>query len=113
VAKSGYVEGQSGWFSCRSTCYLAAGRPVVVQDTGFSDVLPVGKGLLSFRDLDGAIEALESVEADYDEHRDAARALAEEWFDSGKVLTELIERAMTNQGVGSQKRVEEEPQSGG
>ena len=112
VAKNGYVEGQSGWFSCRSTCYLAAGRPVIVQDTGFSEVLPVGKGLLSFRDLDGAVEALESVEAAYDEHRDAARALAEEWFDSGKVLTQLIERAMTNQGVGPETGEDREPQGG-
>lgn len=94
VAKSGYVEGQSGWFSCRSTCYLAAGRPVIVQDTGFSQVLPVGQGLLPFRDLDGAVAAVEAVEADYATHCEAARGLAEDWFDSAKVLTSLIERAM-------------------
>ena len=55
VAKNGYVEGQSGWFSCRSACYLAAGRPVVVQDTGFSSVLPTGDGILSFSTLDEAV----------------------------------------------------------
>ena len=100
VAKSGYVEGQSGWFSCRSTCYLAAGRPVVVQDTGFSRVLPVGKGLLPFSDPDGAVAALESLEADYEGHRDAARALAEDWFDSAKVLPRLIEDAMRPASAG-------------
>ena len=94
VAKSGYVEGQSGWFSCRSTCYLAAGRPVIVQDTGFSAVLPTGEGLLPFRDLEGAIAAIETVESDYATHREAARGLAEEWFDSRKVLASLVERAM-------------------
>jgi hypothetical protein len=113
VAKSGYVEGQSGWFSCRSTCYLAAGRPVIVQDTGFSEVLPVGKGLLPFRDLDGAVAALESVESNYDEHRDAARALAEDWFDSAKVLTQLVERAMSKPDKVVDMPDEPEPQSGG
>lgn len=94
VAKNGYVVGQSGWFSCRSTCYLAAGRPVIVQDTGFSKVLPVGKGLLPFRNVDEAVEAIAEVESDYASHSEAARALAEDWFDSGRVLTDLIENAL-------------------
>ena len=59
VAKNGYVQGRPAWFSCRSACYLASGRPVIVQDTGFGDVLPVGEGLLSFSDLEGAASAIE------------------------------------------------------
>ena len=93
VAKNGYVQGQSGWFSCRSACYLAAGRPVVVQETGFSKVLPVGEGLLAFTTLEEAREGIRQVEADYDRHSRAARAIAEDCFDSDHVLTQLVERA--------------------
>ena len=64
VAKNVYVATRSGWFSCRSVCYLAAGRPVVLQDTGFSDVVPTGEGLLSFDDEAGAFDAIGRVEAD-------------------------------------------------
>jgi hypothetical protein len=99
VAKSGYVEGQSGWFSCRSACYLAAGRPVIVQDTGFSKVLPVGVGIVPFRDLEQAVAAVRAVESDYQSHRDAARALAEQWFDSRRVLSELVDRAMQSESA--------------
>ena len=91
VAKSGYVAGRSGWFSDRSACYLASGRPVVAQDTGFSDHLPVGGGLLAYDDVDGAVDALTSVTADYARHAEAARDLAEEHFDSGRVLGGLLE----------------------
>jgi hypothetical protein len=94
VAKHGYVLGQVGWFSCRSACYLAAGRPVVVQDTGFSDVLPVGEGIVAFRTFDEAVEALAEVESSYARHSRAARAIAEEYFDSARVLGDLIDRAM-------------------
>jgi hypothetical protein len=94
VAKNGYVQGQSGWFSCRSACYLAAARPVVVQETGFSKVLPVGEGLLAFTTPEEAQDGIRQVEADYDRHSRAARAIAEECFDSDKVLTQLVERAM-------------------
>jgi hypothetical protein len=94
VAKHGYVAGQVGWFSCRSACYLATGRPVVVQDTGFSDVLPVGEGIVAFRTLDEAVDALADVESKYERHARAARAIAEEYFDSKRVLGELINRAM-------------------
>ncbi|MEE9126082.1 MAG: glycosyltransferase family 1 protein [Planctomycetota bacterium] len=94
VAKNGYVAGQSGWFSCRSACYLAAGRPVVVQETGFSSVLPVGEGILSFTTPEQAREDIRRVEADHERHCRAARAIAEEYFDSDKVLTQLVERAM-------------------
>jgi hypothetical protein len=94
VAKHGYVLGQVGWFSCRSACYLAAGRPVVVQDTGFSEVLPVGEGIVAFRNLDEAVEGLADVEAGHARHSRAARAIAEEYFDSNRVLGDLVERAM-------------------
>ena len=94
VAKGGYVLGQSGWFSCRSACYLAAGRPVVVQDTGFSKVLPCGEGILPFTNMDEAIAGIQSVESDYDRHSRAARQIAEEWFDARKVLTRFIDDAM-------------------
>jgi hypothetical protein len=100
VAKNGYVRGQAGWFSCRSACYLAAGRPVVVQDTGFGPVLPVGEGVVPFRSLEGAVAAIQEVEADYVRHARAARAIADEYFDSDKVLTRLVDEAMS-QGAGS------------
>jgi hypothetical protein len=93
VAKHGYVTGQSGWFSCRTACYLAAGRPAVVQDTGLSGLYPTGKGLLTFSTVDDAVAAIEEVEADYEAHADAARAVAAEFFDSDRVLTQLIDDA--------------------
>ncbi len=92
VAKSGYVVGATGWFSDRSACYLASGRPVVAQDTGFSRHLPVGEGLLAFETGAEAVAALGAVEEDYDEHRRAARALAEEHLDSDLVLGRLLDR---------------------
>ena len=76
VAKNGYVTGETGWFSCRSACYLAAGRPVVVQDTGFRDVLPVGEGVLAFATPEEAADAVRAVEGDYARHSRAARELA-------------------------------------
>lgn len=94
VAKQGYVLGQAAWFSCRSACYLAAGRPVVVQDTGFRSVLPTGTGIVAFRTPDEATAAIHDVQARYDEHATAARDLAAEYFDARKVLASLIERAM-------------------
>jgi hypothetical protein len=90
VAKQTYVRANTGWFSCRSACYMAAGRPVVVQDTGWSRRLPSGRGLLAFNDLDTAVDALREVEADPDGHAKAARAVAEEWFASGRVLGEML-----------------------
>jgi hypothetical protein len=95
VAKNGYVRGRPGWFSCRSACYLAAGRPVVVQDTGFGTVIPVGEGLLAFRTVEEAAAAIDGVECHYARHAQAARAIAEEYFDSDRVLTRLIEEAMS------------------
>jgi glycosyltransferase involved in cell wall biosynthesis len=91
VAKNGYVQGQPGWFSERSACYLASGRPVVVQDTGFSAVLPVGEGIFAFKTLEEAAAAIEEVEANYAREAKAARAIAGDYFDSEKVLKRLIE----------------------
>lgn len=103
VAKNAYIQGQPGWFSERSACYLAAGCPVVVQDTGFSSILPVGEGILSFRTLPEAVAGIQEVIANYPRHAQAARGFAEDYFDSDKVLTDLIEEALNNDGklVGS------------
>lgn len=92
-AQSAYVASGSGWFSDRTTRYLASGLPAVVQDTGFSRHLPVGEGLLAFSTEQGALRALDAVASDYDRHRKAARAVAEEAFDSDKVLTRFLETA--------------------
>jgi hypothetical protein len=94
VAKNGYVTGRSGWFSERSAVYLAAGRPVITQDTGFDKVLPVGKGLRSFTNVEEALDAIRDVESDRRGHGRAAREIAEEYFDSDKVLTAFVERAL-------------------
>jgi len=96
VAKNGYVVGKPGWFSCRSACYLAAGRPVVVEDTGFGAVIPTGRGVLSFSDPDQAIADIHEVEANYGPHARAAREIAHEFFDARKVLTRLVERALAS-----------------
>jgi hypothetical protein len=92
VAKSGYVNSRSGWFSDRSACYLASGRPVTAQDTGFGEALPVGEGLLAYSSTADAAAAVTEIERDYDRHRAAARALAEEHLDAAKVLPRLLER---------------------
>jgi hypothetical protein len=99
VAKNGYVEGRPGWFSCRSGCYLAAGRPVVVQDTGFTPILPVGDGILIFRTLEEAADGIRRVASDYQRHSLAARTIAEAYFNSDGVLTDLLEKAFAAQEV--------------
>jgi hypothetical protein len=91
VAKHMYVATAAGWFSDRTACYLATGRPAVVQDTGFTGTLPTGKGLLAFRTAGEAIDALAEIDASYEDHCDAARALAETHFDSDRVLTRLLD----------------------
>jgi hypothetical protein len=96
VAKHGYVQSRCGWFSERSACYLASGRPVVVQDTGFSDFLPNGRGLLAYSDIESAASAVEEVAAHYDDHCRAAREICETHFDSGDVLNSLLERCMND-----------------
>jgi hypothetical protein len=92
IAKEGYVVSRSGWFSDRSACYLASGRPVLAQDTGFDDRLPTGAGLFAFHTTDDAVASIEELRRDYRRHASAARAIAEEHFDSDRVLTRLLER---------------------
>ena len=89
-AKAGYVTGRSGWFSERTCCYLASGRPAVVQDTGWTDWLPAGEGLLAFRNIDEAAAALEEVASDPERHGRAARKVAEEHFDAARVCGDLL-----------------------
>jgi hypothetical protein len=97
VAKDVYVRSHSGWFSDRSICYLASGRPVVVQDTGLEGQLPTGEGLFVFRTVEEARAAIEEVSQDHRRHAHAARRVAEECFDSDKVLSRLLDRL----GVGA------------
>jgi glycosyltransferase involved in cell wall biosynthesis len=96
VAKGAFVRTASGWFSDRTTRYLASGKPAVVQDTGFTRAIPAGKGLFAFRTLEDAVAAVEQIQADYEGHSRAARALAEQHFDSDVVLSRFLEVA----GVG-------------
>jgi hypothetical protein len=99
VAKNGYVVGRSGWFSGRSACYLAAGRPVVVQDTGFSKVLPVGEGVISFSTVDEAEAGIREVEANYQRHAKAAQDIAETYFDSDKILNRILDITLNTPGA--------------
>jgi hypothetical protein len=90
VAKEGYVKSRSGWFSCRSACYLALGRPCVLQDTGWSKIYPTGNGLIAFGNMEEAVAGLEAVSSDYAAHCRQARNVAEEMFDASRVLTDLL-----------------------
>jgi hypothetical protein len=90
VAQNIYVDTNSGWFSDRTVRYLASGRPALVQDTGFSRHYPVGEGLIAFRTVDEAIDGAERIVEDYGRHCAAARRLAEEFFDSDKVIPRLL-----------------------
>jgi hypothetical protein len=92
VAQGIYVDTSTGWFSDRSTRYLASGKPVLVQDTGFSRNFPVGEGLLTFRTLEDAVAGVAQIITDYPRHCRAARDLAEAYFDSDKVLGRLLEQ---------------------
>jgi hypothetical protein len=89
-AQAIYVETGSGWFSDRTVCYLASGKPALVQDTGFSRNYPVGEGLLAFRTLDEAVAGAEAIFRDYEKHCRAAREIAEAFFDSDKVLSRFL-----------------------
>jgi hypothetical protein len=93
AAKGGYVGTSSGWFSDRSACYLAAGRPVVLQSTGFEDVLPTGEGLFAFETIEQAAEAIAQVRADYPRHSRAAREIAREHLACERVLPRLLDAA--------------------
>jgi hypothetical protein len=92
VAKGMYVHTNSGWISDRSACYLASGKPVLAQDTHLARVVPCGKGLITFSTLDDAVEGAEEIERNYSVHAQAARQLAEECFESGRVLRRLLEQ---------------------
>lgn len=91
AVKHGYAAGRTGWFSDRSACYLAAGRPVIVQDTGIGAHVPTGLGVMTFTDLDSAADALDRVESDYARHAAGAAAFAREHLDSDRVLPRLLE----------------------
>ncbi len=93
VAKHAYVTRRSGWFSDRSECYLAAGRPVVVQDTGWTDHLPAGTGLVAFSTPEEAIDGVERVDRDYAAHAAQAIRIADEYFDAERVLPKLLDRS--------------------
>jgi hypothetical protein len=90
VAKSGYVASQCGWFSDRSVCYLASGRPVIAHDTGFGAFLPTGAGLFRFTTEDDVLAAIDALNTDYDKHARCARDIAEAFFDSRRVLDRLL-----------------------
>lgn len=90
IAKQGYVAARCGWFSDRSLCYLASGRPVIAHDTGFGDWLATGEGVFAFTTAQDVAQAVEALRADYPRHRRAARALAVDVFDSDRVLRELL-----------------------
>jgi len=91
VAQGLYVESRCGWFSDRTARYLASGKPALVQDTEFGRTYPVGEGLVTFRTLEEAIAGAEGIAKDYEGHCDAARAIAETYFDSDKVLGRLVD----------------------
>jgi hypothetical protein len=91
VAKNIYVRSASGWFSDRSICYLASGKPVLAQDTGFTRHHPTGEGLVAFTTLDEALAGVEAIASDYERHAQAARALAVERFESSVVLRRLLD----------------------
>ncbi|QSR88024.1 hypothetical protein IT6_06375 [Methylacidiphilum caldifontis] len=92
VVKSGYRQSESGWFSDRTVCYLAMGKPAVIQDTGWSKIIPTGEGLFSFNSLDEAIEAINKIEQDYSFHSMKAHHLAETLFDCKKVAWNVVEQ---------------------
>lgn len=102
IAKQGYVATRCGWFSERSAHYLASGRAVITQDTGFSKVLPTGQGLFAFDNPDSAIAALEAVASDPQRHGDSARQVAAEYFDAKRVLADFVARAMRTDITGTQ-----------
>lgn len=102
VAKHGYVAGRTGWFSCRSACYLAAGRPVIVQDTGVRHLFPAQEGVVLFDTIDEARDAIVDVEARYATHAKTALAIAETHFGHEGVLNRLIDQAM-NGAVGGRR----------
>jgi hypothetical protein len=92
VAKNAYVKTRSGWFSDRTANYLAMGKPAIVQDTGFGESLPCGEGLFAFSTVEDVIAAVEKINADYARHSRAARRIAEGYFDSNRVVGQLLKQ---------------------
>jgi hypothetical protein len=93
VSKDLVVRTNSGWFSDRSVCYLAAGKPVITQETGFSKFIATGRGLFSFTDMDDVLAALDEINSNYAHHCKAAREIATEYFSADKVLGAVLEEA--------------------
>jgi hypothetical protein len=93
VARDQYVRPRTGWFSDRSACYLAAGRPVITEDTGFGKFIPTGRGLFAFTTMDDVVAAIDAIESDYEGHCRAARDLAETYFGAERVVGSLMSRA--------------------
>jgi hypothetical protein len=92
VAKDQNVRLRSGWFSERDACYLASGKPVIAQDTGFANILPTGAGLFAVSNTDEALAAIEAINSDYERHCHAARAIAEEYFEASRVAGRLVDQ---------------------
>ena len=92
VAKDQNIRMRSGWFSDRSACYLAAGRPVITQDTAFANILPTGEGLFAFQTMDDILAAVEEINSDYARHCRAAWEIAEQYLKAETVLGRLLER---------------------
>jgi hypothetical protein len=93
VAKDQNIRLRSGWFSDRSACYLAAGKPVVTQDTAFDNILPIGRGLFAFRTMEDILRAIDTIQSDYESNCRAAREIAQEYFAAERVLGSLMDRA--------------------
>jgi hypothetical protein len=90
VAKDQNVRLRSGWFSERDACYLACGKPVVTQDTGFGRILPTGGGLFAFTTLEQAVDAIERINADYGDHCNAARRVAEDYLSAPRIGAAML-----------------------
>ncbi len=95
VPKNGYVKMRGGWFSDRSVCYLASGRPVLIEDTGLQEWVATGEGIVTFTNPVEAVRGIACINADYEQHRRAARRLAEETFSTDRVLPALLHDAMS------------------
>jgi hypothetical protein len=93
VARDQYVRPKTGWFSDRTACYLAAGRPVITEDTGFGKFIPTGRGLFAFKNMDDVLAAVDAIATDYDAHCRAASDIAEEYFGAERVVGSLMARA--------------------
>jgi hypothetical protein len=93
VARDQYVRPRTGWFSDRTACYLAAGRPVITEDTGFGKFIPTGRGLFAFKTMDDVLAAVDAIESDYQGHCRAAGDIAEEYFGADRVVGSLMARA--------------------